>query len=241
MMSGSPTAKDRTRPSSAPRPLRRNAATAAAREASAGAEAGGSTAARTTAAVPAAASGSTATSAAAAARRAVRRPVRKLERTDFTSNSLRTVNPPCLFVRCMIRATLRVTRSLNAQSRASQRKQDVSNGATHLTPDGVVSAGRTLDRASLPGQVVLVLQGGGNTGSYRGRRLSGADEPAFRAGLDRQYVIGAINASQDRRERAASRLPRLREFWSRCSPTEPVGTCMTWCQISGQMVLLDRS
>ena len=57
------------------------------------------------------------------------------------------------------------------------------------------SQSRTLDRASLPGQVVLVLQGGGALGSYQ----AGVYQALQQAGVEPDWIvgtsIGAINAS----------------------------------------------
>ncbi|HET9318938.1 MAG TPA: patatin-like phospholipase family protein [Bryobacteraceae bacterium] len=73
----------------------------------------------------------------------------------------------------------------------------------------------TLDRASLPGQVVLVLQGGGALGSYQ----AGVYQALQEAGIEPDWIvgtsIGAINASLIAGNAPQNRLPRLREFWSR--------------------------
>jgi NTE family protein len=72
------------------------------------------------------------------------------------------------------------------------------------------SLGRTL-----PGQVVLVLQGGGALGSYQ----AGVYQALHEAGIAPDWVIGtsigAINASLIAGNAAQDRLPRLREFWKR--------------------------
>lgn len=71
------------------------------------------------------------------------------------------------------------------------------------------------DRSSLPGQVVLVLQGGGALGSYQ----AGVYEALHEAGIEPDWIvgtsIGAINASLIAGNRREDRLPRLNEFWSR--------------------------
>jgi len=73
----------------------------------------------------------------------------------------------------------------------------------------------TLDRASLPGQVVLVLQGGGALGSYQ----AGVYQALQEAGIEPDWIvgtsIGAINASLIAGNAPQDRLPRLHEFWSR--------------------------
>ncbi|SIO48794.1 NTE family protein [Bradyrhizobium erythrophlei] len=73
----------------------------------------------------------------------------------------------------------------------------------------------TLDRANLPGQVVLVLQGGGALGSYQ----AGVYQALQEAGVEPDWIvgtsIGAINASLVAGNAPQERLTRLNEFWSR--------------------------
>src|SRR5262249_30623086 len=82
-------------------------------------------------------------------------------------------------------------------------------------PTAVVSQSRKFDRASLPGQVVLVLQGGGALGSYQ----AGVYQALQEAGIEPDWIvgtsIGAINASLIAGNAPQDRLPRLREFWNR--------------------------
>ncbi len=77
------------------------------------------------------------------------------------------------------------------------------------------SQSRIPDRASLPGQVVLVLQGGGALGSYQ----AGVYQALHEAGIEPDWIvgtsIGAINASLIAGNALQDRLPRLNEFWSR--------------------------
>ncbi|MBR0970711.1 MULTISPECIES: patatin-like phospholipase family protein [Bradyrhizobium] len=67
----------------------------------------------------------------------------------------------------------------------------------------------------LPGQVVLVLQGGGALGSYQ----AGVYQALHEAGIEPDWVIGtsigAINASLIAGNEPGQRLARLREFWKR--------------------------
>jgi NTE family protein len=67
----------------------------------------------------------------------------------------------------------------------------------------------------LPGQVVLVLQGGGALGSYQ----AGVYEALHEAAIEPDWVIGtsigAINASLIAGNRTENRLVRLKEFWKR--------------------------
>jgi len=82
--------------------------------------------------------------------------------------------------------------------------QDVSSS------DSLKSPGR-----SLPGQVVLVLQGGGALGAYQ----AGVYQALQEAGIEPDWIIGtsigAINAALIAGNAPQARLPRLREFWKR--------------------------
>ena len=68
---------------------------------------------------------------------------------------------------------------------------------------------------ALPGQVVLVLQGGGALGAYQ----VGVYEALHEAGIEPDWVIGtsigAINAAIIAGNKPEDRLARLRELWSR--------------------------
>jgi NTE family protein len=68
---------------------------------------------------------------------------------------------------------------------------------------------------ALPGQVVLVLQGGGALGSYQ----AGVYQALYEAGIEPDWIIGtsigAINAALIAGNAPRDRLPRLREFWKR--------------------------
>src|ERR1700704_2829905 len=79
----------------------------------------------------------------------------------------------------------------------------------------VTSQSRTLDRASLPGQVVLVLQGGGALGSYQAGVYQALQEAHFEPDWIVGTSIGAINASLITGNAPQNRLPRLREFWKK--------------------------
>jgi len=66
-----------------------------------------------------------------------------------------------------------------------------------------------------PGQVVLVLQGGGALGSYQ----AGVYQALHEAAIEPDWIIGtsigAINASLIAGNEPENRLPRLKEFWKR--------------------------
>ncbi|MGJ5181706.1 DUF3734 domain-containing protein [Bradyrhizobium oligotrophicum] len=77
------------------------------------------------------------------------------------------------------------------------------------------AARTTIDRSKIPGQVVLVLQGGGALGSYQ----AGVYQALHEVGLEPDWVIGtsigAINASLIAGSPVQERIARLREFWKR--------------------------
>jgi NTE family protein len=81
--------------------------------------------------------------------------------------------------------------------------------------NAATSRSRTWDLASLPGQVVLVLQGGGALGSYQ----AGVYQALHEAGIEPDWIvgtsIGAINAGLIVGNAPQNRLPRLIEFWRR--------------------------
>ena len=68
---------------------------------------------------------------------------------------------------------------------------------------------------SEPGQIVLVLQGGGALGSYQ----AGVYQALHEAGIEPDWIIGtsigAINASLIAGNAPQNRLSRLREFWKK--------------------------
>jgi NTE family protein len=78
------------------------------------------------------------------------------------------------------------------------------------SPHNLKSLGRTL-----PGQIVLVLQGGGALGAYQ----AGVYQALHEAGIEPDWIIGtsigAINASLIAGNAPQNRLSRLREFWKR--------------------------
>src|SRR5260221_7770866 len=76
-------------------------------------------------------------------------------------------------------------------------------------------ATRTAAPPALPGQVVLVLQGGGALGAYQ----VGVYQALHEAGIEPDWVvgtsIGAINAALIAGAPPAERLDRLGDFWKR--------------------------
>jgi NTE family protein len=83
-----------------------------------------------------------------------------------------------------------------------------------MTEVGLKVAGKTFG-GSMPGQIVLVLQGGGALGAYQ----AGVYQALHEAGLEPDWIIGtsigAINASLIAGNPQQQRLARLTEFWKR--------------------------
>src|SRR5213078_1424592 len=87
---------------------------------------------------------------------------------------------------------------------------DMHDVQDNLTSPNVSPLGK-----SEPGQVVLVLQGGGALGSYQ----AGVYQALCEAGIEPDWIIGtsigAINAALIAGNAPENRLSRLREFWKR--------------------------
>src|SRR5215471_11629353 len=83
--------------------------------------------------------------------------------------------------------------------------------------------GRGADRTELPGQVVLVLQGGGALGAYQ----VGVYTAMHEAGIEPDWIIGtsigAINAALIAGNAPRHRLERLHAFWDRVEQRAGVG------------------
>jgi NTE family protein len=83
------------------------------------------------------------------------------------------------------------------------------------------TAGSAKQSQNLPGQVVLVLQGGGALGAYQG----GVYEALHEAGIEPDWVIGtsigAINGAIIAGNEPGQRLAHLRELWDRMSRKSP--------------------
>src|SRR4051812_28058472 len=85
------------------------------------------------------------------------------------------------------------------------------NPATHAC-NGTATLAR---HPGFPGQIVLVLQGGGALGAYQ----VGVYEAMHEAGVEPDWVIGtsigAINAALIAGNAPEHRMTRLRDFWAR--------------------------
>jgi NTE family protein len=96
---------------------------------------------------------------------------------------------------------------------------DMANIETNISTSGAVKPAE-----ALPGQVVLVFQGGGALGAYQG----GVYQALHEAGIEPDWVIGtsigAINAAIIAGNEPGRRLERLREFWKRMERKSPWDT-----------------
>jgi NTE family protein len=107
-----------------------------------------------------------------------------------------------------------VTKSNNSRTsenvKGIELERDMKDASDNRSSQSIRSLGR-----SIPGQVVLVLQGGGALGSYQ----AGVYQALHEAGIEPDWIIGtsigAINASLIAGNTAKNRLPRLQEFWKR--------------------------
>lgn len=90
-----------------------------------------------------------------------------------------------------------------------------------MAPHGGAAPGRTA--ATLPGQVVLVLQGGGALGAYQ----AGVYQAMQEAGIEPDWVIGtsigAINGALIAGNPPDLRMERLRSFWNSLGQTATGG------------------
>jgi NTE family protein len=107
---------------------------------------------------------------------------------------------------------------------ATRQGNDRGRGRTHANaaPD------LELGTPGLPGQVVLVLQGGGALGAYQ----VGVYEALHKAGVEPDWVIGtsigAINAALISGNRREDRLDRINEFWRRVEQRWPLTGLFDW-------------
>ena len=111
-----------------------------------------------------------------------------------------------------------------ATASKTRRRVGRSRGRTQPTgaPDLVIG------RPGLPGQVVLVLQGGGALGAYQ----IGVYEALHEAGIEPDWVIGtsigAINAALISGNRPQDRMARLNLFWRRVEQQWPIAGMLDW-------------
>jgi predicted acylesterase/phospholipase RssA len=87
-------------------------------------------------------------------------------------------------------------------------------------------------KTSLPGRIVLVMQGGGAPGSYQ----AGAYQALHEAGIEPDWVIGtsigAINGAIITGNKVVDRVKRLEEFWAQLDSRVPE----PWSQLAPVLV-----
>jgi len=97
-----------------------------------------------------------------------------------------------------------------------------------MTPSATAAAHARAAPSPLPGQVVLVLQGGGALGAYQ----IGVFEALHGAGIEPDWVIGtsigAINAALIAGNSPENRLERLEEFWRHVQSPRSVAGPFDW-------------
>lgn len=98
----------------------------------------------------------------------------------------------------------------------------------HATKQRTAAGGHRDPQAALPGQVVLVLQGGGALGAYQ----AGVYQALHEAGIEPDWVIGtsigAINASLIAGNPPQHRMERLDTFWSMMQAATPGARLPDW-------------
>jgi NTE family protein len=103
--------------------------------------------------------------------------------------------------------------------------------AQKITAAKPVSSYKPEKTASGPGQIVLVLQGGGALGAYQ----AGVYQALHEAGIEPDWIIGtsigAINAGIIAGNEPKDRLPRLREFWRRVERREIFQFASPWRRV----------
>ena len=97
------------------------------------------------------------------------------------------------------------------------------------------AADLVIGKPGLPGQVVLVLQGGGALGAYQ----IGVYEALHEAGIEPDWVIGtsigAINAALISGNRPQDRMERLNQFWRRVEQQWPIAGLFDWLGLGNFM------
>ncbi|ROZ74966.1 patatin-like phospholipase family protein [Ramlibacter sp. WS9] len=94
-------------------------------------------------------------------------------------------------------------------------------------------------RKPLPGQVVLVLQGGGALGAYQ----AGVYQAMHESGIEPDWVIGtsigAINAALIAGNPPGQRLDRLRKFWKFSDGPAPAVGPLAWLGMDSSLAMMN--
>ena len=115
-----------------------------------------------------------------------------------------------------------MTSTKTTTSQRKVREASGANGPNRAVPDQAKGKAAP-KRPPLPGQVVLVLQGGGALGAYQ----VGVYQALHEAGIEPDWVIGtsigAINAALISGNKPEHRLDRLNAFWDGVEQQSPAG------------------
>jgi NTE family protein len=118
---------------------------------------------------------------------------------------------------------------------ATTRKTTRRASRTRERSDAASAPDLVLGKPGLPGQVVLVLQGGGALGAYQ----VGVYEALHEAGIEPDWVIGtsigAINAALISGNRPENRMERLNLFWRRVEQQWPIAGLFDWLGLGNFM------
>ena len=100
---------------------------------------------------------------------------------------------------------------------------------------GASHPGQSADKPALPGQVVLVLQGGGALGAYQ----VGVYEALHEAGIEPDWVIGtsigAIHAALIAGNEPRQRMERLNRFWDQMQASAPSAGALEWLGLGNML------
>ena len=126
------------------------------------------------------------------------------------------------------------TAATQAKPKRATRGAALFDGA----PFAAADAKRSAAKAALPGQVVLVLQGGGALGAYQ----VGVYQALHEAGIEPDWVIGtsigAINASLIAGNEPQNRMARLNAFWDQMQGSVPAAPALDWLGLGNTLANL---
>ena len=112
---------------------------------------------------------------------------------------------------------------------AARRRSSRARATSRATPPLAIG------KPALPGQVVLVLQGGGALGAYQ----VGVYQALHETGIEPDWIIGtsigAINAALLCGNEPARRLDRLNSFWSQVEQQGAVPSRFDWFGLTGML------
>ncbi len=127
-----------------------------------------------------------------------------------------------------MKAPMTASRSQLADKPAAVAARAARTRTTRPAAHAKPKASATAPRSDLPGQVVLVLQGGGALGAYQ----LGVIEALHESGIEPAWVIGtsigAINAALLAGNRPEARMQRLAQFWEQVESQPAIPSAFDW-------------